>query len=195
MTNTPTRANRTVAKAAAAAFGGAATVQRYWDDDHHSSIALLSCQDSPVAGVTSYATIGVSDVPLVMKDGKTLGVRAELVGACRSQDGRFGNALSTAAFCVINSGWFVAPGVVFPDVLAMYSEQTTMKHILFLPPLLWGNEPETLALEEKQVAWLMAVPISEAEYRYIENESVVALEGLLEKGQIDMFDLNRRSVV
>jgi antitoxin YqcF len=193
MTTPPTRVQRTIAVAAAAAFGGKKRVQKCWDDDHRTNVDVLSCQDSPWPGVTSYATIGASAAPLV-QDGKDAGVRTEFVGACYPSVDYFANCLGTAAFCLLNSGWFVAPGVVFPDVLAMYSDQTTMKHFLFLPPSLWDGL-RTLTIDDGKVAWLMAIPISSAEREYVEREGVVALEELLDGAQIDVFDLNRVSVV
>ena len=46
----------------------------------------------------------------------------------------------------------------------------------------------------KSVAWLMAVPISECEYRYAEAEGPDRLEDLFEQQQIDIFDINRPPV-
>ncbi|HEV3190067.1 MAG TPA: suppressor of fused domain protein [Polyangiaceae bacterium] len=191
---TPSIDNRTIAKAAASAFGGRPNVDRYWDDNHQQSVDVLSCQDAPWAGVTSYATIGLSDTPIV-KDGAPLGIRVEFVGACGSQVDTFGRYLATAAFCVMNSGWFVAPGIVFPNVLSMFDASPTMRHVLFLPPFLWNEQLETLVLEKKRVAWLLAVPVSEAELRFAEAKGVGALENVFEEHQIDIFDINRKSVV
>lgn len=190
----PSPDRRAIAKAAAAAFASSPDVNRYRDDQDKASIDILACADSPWAGVTSYATIGVSESPLV-KDGKELNVRAELVGVCGSQYDGFANSLATAAFCVINSGWLVAPGVIFPDVLSMYEVSRTMRHLLFLPPFLWNDQLQTLNLGGKQVAWLLAIPISEDELRLAQTEGVPALEGLFEKQQTDIFDLQRVSVV
>lgn len=190
----PSSNNKAIAKAAAAAFGGRPSVDRYWDDRHKASVDLVSCADSPWAGVTSYATIGVSDTPL-MKEGTELGVRTELIGVCGSQVADFANYLATAAFFIINSGWFVAPGIIFPGVLSMYEASDTMSHFLFLPPFLWNERLQTLHLGQKQIAWLLAVPISQEELQFAESEGVPALEELFDQHQIDIFDLERASVV
>jgi hypothetical protein len=146
------------------------------------------------AYVTSYATVGLSDAP-ILKDGRPIDVRTEFVGACATAIDDFDRCLATAAFCVINSGWFVAPGTVFPGIFEMHDASRTMKHCLFVPPFLWDDRIQTLQLETKAVAWLLAVPISEQELRLAETEGVVRLEQLLEKAQIDMFDLQRPSIV
>lgn len=192
--NKPSESSKRIAKAAAAAFGGSPTVNQYWDDGRSKSVAILSCTDSPCQGVTSYATIGVSEIP-IMKDGKALNVRAELVGACGSHFTDFGNYLSTAAFCVINSRWFVAPGTIFPQVLSMYREGAAMKHFLFLPPFLWEDRLQTLRADNLTIAWLLAIPISDEELTFAENKGVPELEVLFEKHQIDIFDLERPSVI
>jgi len=185
--------NKAVARAAAEAFGGQPRVTRYWDDDRRRWVDVLECCGSPGPGVTSYGTIGLSDYPL-MRDGEELGVYTELVGACHSDVPEFANCLSTAAFCVMNSGWLVAPGVIFPDVVAMYGVSATMKHLLFVPPFLW-ERLKTLDLGGKPVAWLLAVPISDGEMKLAETAGVAHLEELFEENQVDIFDIERLSVV
>lgn len=52
--------NKTIAKTALAAFGRKPLVHAYWDDNKKNSIDMLSCNDRPYDGVTSYSTIGLS---------------------------------------------------------------------------------------------------------------------------------------
>jgi len=77
----------------------------------------------------------------------------------------------------------------------MYELSKTMKHALFVPPFLWEEALETLELPERTVAWLLAVPISEAEYQFAEREGSEKLEDLFVKHQIDIFNLERESVL
>ncbi len=76
----------------------------------------------------------------------------------------------------------------------MFSASSTLNHVLLLPPFLWASL-KTLELDDKTVAWLMAVPISDAELDFAERMGVDALETAFEKAQIDVFDLNRASVI
>lgn len=190
----PSAENKAIARSVAAAFGGKPAVHQYWDDDHVNSVAILAAAGRPQTGVTSYSTIGLSDTPL-MQSGVEFGTRVELLGACASSETKFPNSLATAAFCVINSGWFVAPGIIFPDALSMYEASTTMRHFLFVPPFLWDDGPKTLHLTNKIVAWLLAVPISDAEMRFAEEQGPATLEDLFVQEQIDIYDLHRKSVV
>lgn len=192
--NSPSSLKKAIAKSAAAAFGGSPTVDRYWDDDHRSSIDVVTCKPAPWKGVSSYATIGVSDVSLNVES-QGLDVRTEFVGACGDEFKEFANYLSTAAFFVINSGWSVAPGVIFPDIISMYKASPTMKHFLFLPPFLWDEKLKKINSDSICVTWLLAVPISDGEMELARRDGVPALEVLFERAQIDIFNLNRASVI
>ena len=191
---TPSPIHKSIARAAAAAFGGGPRVDRYWDDAHEASVDILTCVDSPWEGVTSYATIGVSEIPLV-KDGKELAVRTELVGACGSQFDKFAKYLATAAFCIVKQRRFVAPDVVIPDVLSMYDPLANARHLLFVPPFLWDGRLVGIDVGTRRVEWLLAVPISDGELQMAESKSVAALREIFEERQIDIFDLRRPSVV
>ena len=110
----------------------------FWDDDHRSDIYVLQAENSPQNGVKSYATIGLSDHTLTL-DGKPFGTRVEIVGVCGSAFPNFDNVIATLAFNVINSNWFCAPGIIFPDVLSMYKLSVTMTDIYFAHPFLWDD--------------------------------------------------------
>jgi hypothetical protein len=185
--------NKQIASHIAGVFGGRPTVQRHWDADEKSWVGILASADRPIEHVTSYATIGLSDFP-IMKDGKDIGVRTEFVGACASKYPEFANMLGTAAFCVINSRWLVHPHAIFPGVVEMYRPAGPMRHLFFVPPFLWSPPPSTLTLPSKVVAWLMAVPISEGEYRHAIDEGPEALDQAFVRSQIDVFDLERKSL-
>jgi antitoxin YqcF len=191
--STVSASNRTIARTAAAAFGGKPSVTRYWDDNHHSSVDILACLDQPTEGVTSYATLGLSDTPL-LQDGAEFPVRVELLGACAGNVDFFPNVLSTAAFYVINDRLFCQPGAIFPRVVEMYDPEITMKHLMFVSPFVWGDAPQTLELPDKTVAWLLAVPISDGERHYAETNGAEALEDLFEQAQVDVFDIDREPV-
>jgi len=95
----------------------------------------------------------------------------------------------------MNSEWFAAPGVIFPECVSMHISDASMAHVLFVPPFLWGERLTTLTVGERQVAWLLAVPISSEERALAESKGAEALELALEEAQIDLFDVNRDSVV
>ncbi len=188
-----TESNRTIAQTAADVFDGEPRLHRFYDDDRKSHVDILQCADVPEKGVTSYSTVGLSDAPLFL-DGEEYPTRLELVGACASEFENFANVLATSAFNVINTHWFCAPGMIYPEVFAMYQPEGPMRHVLFVPPFLW-EDLRTLTLPDKTVAWLLAIPISEAEMQFAEEHGPDKLEDLFVEKQIDIYDFERLSVL
>jgi len=84
-----------------------------WDADNRSSVYVGAVVDSPDTGLTSYSTLNLSDWPLYV-DGRVHETRIEMMGAAPSEIELFENAVSTAAFCVINEKWQCYPGRYFP---------------------------------------------------------------------------------
>lgn len=181
--------NRMIARTVLDAFGGKPTVRAYWDANNKSSVDVLSTSGN---GFTSWATVNLSDTPLLM-DGQEYPARVELVGATSSAVD-YGLVLSTAAFCVINSGWFCFPGGVFPDIVRAHDLSRTMRHVYFTVPTLWGDKPATLRLEDRVVAWLLVVPISESELEVIRARGSDEFEELLESSGADIIDIDRAPV-
>lgn len=85
------------------------------------------------------------------------------------------------------------PGAIFPRVVELYRPDALLTDIFFVTPFLWPLE--TQKFESKVVAWLLAVPISQAERDYANANRAEALEAEFERYQIDIFDLDRPSVV
>jgi len=186
--------NKAIAKTAAAIFGGKPRVIEYLDADESSRIGILQSADRPWDGVTAYATVGLSDVKLAREVDPLLGV--ELIGACDSDYPQFAEALSTAAFFWINDGWEPEPGACFREVVRMHFPDTELPHFFLTDPsALWEQEFASRVIGDKTVAWLLAVPVSEAEANYAEENGPGALETLFEEHEIDITDLDRDSVV
>ena len=185
--------NKMIAKVALDVFGGEPTVFQYWDDNDISDIDILSVANRPTDGISIYSTLGLSDYSIDYSLENKL-LRVEIVGVCATIYEEFANVIATCAFCVINSDYSIAPGEVFPDILKMYFPSSDMKHILFVPPFLW-EDLKTMDLPTKNVAWLLAVPISEKEYQFACEKGSDLLEELFEQKKIDIYDLERKSVL
>ena len=184
--------NKTLARYLREIIGGKPSVGRYWDKPERSSVDIFRADDRPDTGVVSYATLGLSDTSLEL-DVEGVPLRVELVMAAAAEHEAAPHILATAAFNIINDGMAIEPGTIFCDVVGMYLDDSDMKHLLFLPPFLWPLE--TQRLPRKTVAWLLAVPISNAERAYADEKGTDALEDVFEKEQIDIYDLSRASVL
>ncbi len=70
-----------------------------------------------------------------------------------------------------------------------------MKHIMFVPPYIWEDALKVRSFKTKKVAWLMALPISETEFKFAEANGSEALDDLLVENRIDIYDLERPAVI
>lgn len=189
-------AHRAIARHLASVFGGEPDVRRHWNDDRSRYVAVLEAPDRPQPGVTSWGTIGLSDWPLVRADGTQARTRLELVGACASAYPELEEALLRAASTISSRGRLPDPGTVLLDAVVLRADEPTeMRHGFLVPPFLWPSDDRLAArrLHDRAVAWLQLVPISTAEQAYAEREGASALDDLLEREQVDVFDLRRAS--
>lgn len=177
----------------ASVFEGKPQVLRYWDNSESKFVDLVSSVDQPCDGVTSFGTVGLSDYPLI-QDGKEFPARLEIVGAVESNTAFFAEILTTAAFQVINQQWFCCPGSILQNVIDMYIPSLEMKHLLFTSPFLWDDFSST-DFDDITVAWLLAIPISDNEKKYADVNRYEKLEELFEEKEIDIYDLNRSSIL
>lgn len=185
--------NKIIAKSALQVFGGKPQVSKHWDESNVSNIDMLSSADRPYDGITSYSTIGLSDHSIKYTvDGTPL--RIEIVGASASKYEHFPNVLATCAFCIIKSNFLVSHGKIFRDMIKMYYPNSEMKHVLFVSPFMW-EDLKTLDFPNKKVAWLFAVPISENEYIFAQEKGTDSLEELFKEKEIDIFDMERKSIL
>jgi hypothetical protein len=99
--------------------------------------------------------------------------------------------LASAAFHIMRTDYVYHPGTVIPD----YGLPPKLPHLYLTAPFLWENELKTLDCGTKKVSWLLAMPISEPECRYLRELGDEAFERLLEGRHADVFDPDRPSVI
>jgi hypothetical protein len=187
--------NKTLARYAAAAFGGVPHVDGFADRDEKLKVDILYCRNRPTDGVTAYSTIGLSDHPMHSPDGSEFPTRLELSGVCATAVDSFPNILASAAFSVIRTQRVHYPGAVMPDFVRHYGASTDLPHLYLTSPYLWEEQLKTLDCGTKRVSWLLAIPISEAEYGYLKQHGDRELERRLEERKADVSDISRASVV
>ncbi len=185
-------ADKKIAQQALSFFKGTPEIFRYYDENETKFVDLLSCEDVPFEGVCSFSTLGLfrTDIGLTFNNNP---LRAELLGACDIDVEDFSNIITTTAFEIMDSNE-LHPGTVISNVIPMYIPDSDMKHMLITYPFLW-DDVNNLQLDNLTVAWLMAIPISENEKKYLEKYGLDKLEELFEKEEIDVADIYRNSVV
>ncbi|GJD73100.1 suppressor of fused domain protein [Methylobacterium goesingense] len=185
-----TETNRAVARMLAGALGGRPSVARHADETGRSHVDILTCRDAPRPGLTACATVTLANHPLY-QDGVEFPGRCEILGVGTDRD--VARMLAACAFQVIDGRWFLAPGIVFPGLLTGLS--ASLAHVLFVPPVLLEARLQTLPTPDAALAFLQAVPISQAEYAFAEESGGDTLEDLFATRGTDLFDLQRPSVL
>lgn len=174
---------------------------RKYTDIKGTKVDIFQIKNIIEKGLNIFITVGVSEHSLDIKvDNIELGVEFialsnKLFSKDPSKDSKIPNILITCSSCIKNSNYKCYPGAIFLDVIEPFYPNTDMKHILFTNLLPYMNELKALYLEDKIVSWLLAVPISEKEYLYSLDYGIEALETLLEKKQVDIANLDRKSII
>ncbi|MBK7144286.1 MAG: suppressor of fused domain protein [Xanthomonadales bacterium] len=193
--NGPSRLQKEIAKITSVAFGvERPPIIRFRDDDSRSEVHVLEASNRSAVGFASFATIGLSEHPLT-NQGTDTGFGVELLGGCRGEFVAFGNVLATLSFCVINSKWFCAPGMIFPDVVAIHSETSRLRDVYFAYPFAWGEQFASRTLHGRKVAWLQAIPVSRTETEFASRFGPADLEKRFQEQNVDLLNLDRDSVV
>jgi antitoxin YqcF len=77
----------------------------------------------------------------------------------------------------------------------MYKASSTLSDIYFALPFLWEERLKSTLIGDKQMAWLLAVPVSKEETAFAKSYGPERLEALFSEKNVDIYDLNRASVV
>jgi hypothetical protein len=168
-----------------------------------SSIDILFCKDSPAPQLLTCATLGlVNHEGKFTSNGKN--VRVELLGLSTTKFGdTLGRVMARLYKSIVDRNLTCGYGVVYSHVLGDLLPDSEMEHILFTtPPLFWKDALGTLDLDDSTIlTWLYAMPVSEQEKDYIVRsgddfrEAMVNLQEQFTLKKVDVFDLNRKSVI
>lgn len=169
--------------------GNSIKVSRHYDEGERNAIAIFTSESAE--GIAA-ATVGLMDYDQGGGAGPPLAT--EILLDARGRPCDVANVVGTIAFCIMKDGWKVAPGVTFPDVVAMYAPELQVKHILFLPPYQWGSGMSRVTLGDRTILPLLAVPITESELRLIEQQGADELTDRWARLSTDVLDWAREGV-
>ena len=168
-------------------------ITKFKHDTQELCINIMTMRDKPYDNITTYSTIGLCDYPMML-NGKSYKARLEIIMPLRSTYKHAPNILAMPAFCVMRTRKLLYPGAVLPDYVAEYYPRCKLPHLYFTAPFLWESLNK-IKIGKKIVCWLLAIPISDKEYSFLQKHSDQELESRFEKKQIDIFSLSRKSVV
>lgn len=189
--------NINLARAIAEAIGLNPKVYPHFDDNNLNSIDILECTDPLDQKKVFFCTIGLSDIPVkILNDEQDFGIEIFIVAKDKNEFAS--TLLSSCSFFIGKDNWEARPGTIFNDLITLYDKNLEMKHIYFTEPFLWQDKLEQISskIKEKNVLFLLAVPISESELFYKNKNGDEEFEKLLFlNNDIDLFDFNRKSVI
>lgn len=185
--------HKEIAAFAASAFGGPFLVHDYYHDTEPLTVDILRCVDRPRSGVTSYSTIGLSDLPIPWGN-EEFPTRIELAGVCDTSAEAYPNILASAAFHMMRSGDVYHPGAVIEGYVELYLRGTGLPYLYFTSPFTW-KDLRTFDAGSAKITWLQAMPISQAELDYLKTHGDIALEDVFNKSRIDASDIRRPSAI
>jgi antitoxin YqcF len=169
--------------------GSTKKVVRYHDETnaHHVDVLTADGDDGTIA-----VTIGIMDLDV---SPRTPSVHTEILMDARGSHPAIANMLSTIAFCIIKDEWKPAPGVVFPSIVEMYDESLHVKHVMFTPTIQWEMGMNPVVLPGRTIHPLLAVPITNLESKFVDENGAEALERIWEARKVDVFRWTRPSAV
>lgn len=185
--------NKQIAKYIAPILGVSPGATRFWDDDKEYHLDIFHVTDPLNEDIKFYGTLGVSQENVSINGVAQNFALELLIGGDKSLP-NIPNILSTCGFYITKNKWECKPGVVFKRMVEMYYPVSNMRHIYFTNPFVWQDKLKPLQLENKKIVWLLAIPISENELQYKIENGDKAFEALLAQHDVDVFDLNRKSI-
>ncbi|MDR3304716.1 MAG: suppressor of fused domain protein [Clostridiales Family XIII bacterium] len=194
----PTERHIKLAKFVSGAIGFVPSVSSYSDETNTHSINILTVTDPLDPDVRFYSTIGLSDYEnrIEMEAGAPKNIPIELIMAGYQRYRDVPNILATCAFYLIKNERTCSPDDIWKDIAAMYYKKGDMKHVLFTPPFLWGDKlGGGFELPGQHVEFLFGASISDRELAYKAENGFEKLSELLEKKNVNMFDMERASII
>ncbi len=181
-----------ILKAFTAVAGNPKEVRLLHEHDLHR-MELVTVENSPRAGVNSFSTVGLSVIPIGYLSASVY-LGAEIAAMAGAQFDRFADVLAACVDDLVHNRFRLFPGSVYKDAFKNTCPDASVKHLIFDTPQGWDKDLLTLDLGARQTAWIMAIPVTDAELRlYSESESGELQERFLERNT-DLTDLNRPSV-
>jgi len=182
-----------IRKALTAVIGDIKDVRHLLEHDGHRMDIVMS-ENSPRAGVNSYSTIGLSVIPIGYLSGSVY-LGAEIIAAAGAGFEPFVDVLAACVDDILHSRFRLFPGAVYKDAFKAAYPDAQVKHLIFDTPQGWENDLLTLDLGLRQAAWIMAVPVTDAELRLFSESESGELQEQFEARKVDLYDLTRPSVV
>jgi len=164
-------------------FDMGCSFSRMKDQDSTHTVDVLTAESQLGEGINTYISIGLSDYD----------IPAEFIMIADNKFTFLNQLLATTVFSLLREKWNLVIGSIIPDITSLYTEGE-LDHLLLMPPFLWDESLENIAIEDKNIFTYFLVPISDSEREFAEEYGVDKLIELLNIYDIDISDLERKSI-
>ncbi len=177
-------------------FGGDQKAFSYQAQDTPHKLDILFAKNCPSRNYLSASTLGLVNRTTGYKDKSSdKNIRAELIMSGYGGTDMIGKILTTAGVGIFASEIMYGYGTALKNVLEIYLPNSDMKHLFLMnPPPIWSKKFRTVEVENDIITFLYALPISQAELEFMSENGIDALQDKFVEVNIDMFDLERKSV-
>jgi hypothetical protein len=177
------------------AFAGEPVHQRILHVTRKYEVTIVDVAGHPEPELSSFATLGLWRTPLTGPK-ITETERLELVGIFESNKEGCREVLASAAFRTMRTQKYIHPGSVLQDCVHEWYPKASVPHLYFVEASTWTFPQLKPAMMGKlRIHFLEALPISDAEYQYVEEHGGRALEARLLGASASLWDLKRPSAV
>ncbi len=186
----------TMIKALRETLSGDQKAFSYQREDAPHKLDILFAKGCPAKNYLTASTLGLVNRATGYQD-KTnqKEIRAEIIMSSYGGTDMIGKILTTAGVGIYTSNIRYGYGTVLKGVLENYYPNSDMKHLfLMLPPPIWSKPFGVTDCDDCSITFLYALPISQAECDYMAQNGIEALQNKFVEVNIDMFDLERKSV-
>jgi antitoxin YqcF len=199
-------------------LGGNPKVRRFSNEDlfwtkaagwkQKLNFDILKLDNTPENGVTIYSTLGLSEYELRDEQNNNKPRRIELVTVIRDDTDfleltgdiedqlYYSEDLLMYLSCyLVFEKSYLYPGDIWINWFSKYDRFSDLEHLFFIYPTMIMNEWNSTIIDDKEIEWILCVPITQAELEYYEENGAEELEKLLLQKKINVSDLFRDSVV
>ncbi|MBX7114758.1 MAG: suppressor of fused domain protein [Myxococcaceae bacterium] len=169
-------------------------VERGWKFESPAGLQVCLFRNQPQPGLVTLATLGLSNHVLAMSNGRT--VRQELLFGLPAdgQLNRFAPLLAHVADCILREHRALLRGEVFP-VGEKLSPQATSQDLYVSMPVAFPDDLAELSDSTPATVFVWLMPLMPKEAAFVRDVGWNKLESRLEAADVDVFDLQRESVV
>lgn len=177
-------------------LGGEQKAFSYQLPDSEFKLDVLVAKNSPSRNYLTASTLGLVNRTTGYKNSESgKDIRAEIIMSSYGGTDMIAKILTTTGVGIFKANIMYGYGTALKGVLEDYLPDSDMKHLFLMnPPPIWEKKFKVAELENDHITFLYALPISQAELEFMSENGIDALQDKFVEVNIDMFDLERKSI-